>query len=114
MDKIEIAFQTEKLQAFYGSPKNVARKYGYEVEKKLRSRLDDLEAAQSLQDMRSLPGRWEELTHDRFGQFSARLHGGYRLIVKSQKQPPPAKADGGLDWHAIDSIFILEVVDYHD
>lgn len=64
--------------------------------------------------MRSLPDHWEELKQDRAGQFSARLHGGWRLIVRPQKQPAPSKPDGGLDWRNIDSIYIVEVVDYHD
>lgn len=84
------------------------------VAKKLQNRLDDLDAAQTMQDMRHTPGHWEELKRDRLGQFSAQLHGGYRLIVKPQKDPPPTKSDGGLDWHAIDSLFIIEIVDYHD
>ena len=61
-----------------------------------------------------LPGHWEELKNERAGQFSVRLHGGLRLIVKPQTQPPPAKPDGGLDWAAIDSLYIVEMVDYHD
>ena len=43
-----------------------------------------------------------------------RLAGGLRLIVAPTKQPPPAKADGGLDWQAVDDITVIEVVDYHD
>ena len=54
------------------------------------------------------------LTRDRAGQFSARVAGGLRLIVKPSRQPPPAKPDGGLDWPAIDSVTVIEVVDYHD
>lgn len=88
--------------------------YGSESAKKLKARLDDLDAAQCMDVMRTLPGHWEELKRDRAGQFSARLHGGLRLIVKPQKQPPPTKPDGGLDWLAIDSLYILEVLDYHD
>ena len=88
--------------------------YGPESAKKLKSRLDDLDAAHCMDVMRTLPGHWEELKHDRAGQFSARLHGGLRLIVKPQKQPPPTKPDGGMDWLAIDSLYILEVLDYHD
>ncbi len=88
--------------------------YGSESAKKLKARLDDLDAAQCMDVMRTLPGHWEELKRDRAGQFSARLHGGLRLIVKPQKQPPPTKPDGGLDWLAIDSLYILEVRDYHD
>ncbi|QTD45221.1 hypothetical protein [Ottowia testudinis] len=80
----------------------------------MQIRLDDLDAAANMAIMRTAPGQWEELSRDRAGQFSARLHGGLRLIVKPEKDPPPRKPDGGLDWTAIDAIIALEVTDYHD
>ena len=64
--------------------------------------------------MRHLPGHWEELLAKRHGQLSCRLAGGLRLIVKPTKQPAPTKPDGGLDWRAVDSVNVIEVVDYHD
>ena len=111
---MKIDFLNQKDKAFFESSKQVTRAHGPENEKKLRQRLDDLIDAKCMEVMRSLPGHWEELKNDRAGQFSARLHGGLRLIVKPQTQPPPAKPDGGLDWAAIDSIYIIEMVDYHD
>lgn len=111
---MEIEFLDPKFQARCHDPRQATKAYGIESAKKLKTRLDDLHAAQSMEVMRTLPGHWEELKRDRVGQFSARLHGGLRLIVKPQKQPPPTKIDGGLDWRAIDSLYILEVVDYHD
>ena len=76
----------------------------------------DVELVQDLRHLlhRRVGHRRRAAKHDRAGQFSARLHGGLRLIVKPQKQPPPTKPDGGLDWLAIDSIYIVEMVDYHD
>ena len=111
---MKIDFLNAKDKAFFESAKDVKKAHGAENDKKLRTRLDDLVDAQSMDDMRNLPGHWEELNNDRAGHFSARLHGGLRLIVKPQKQPPPTKPDGGLDWRAIDSIYIIEMVDYHD
>ena len=111
---MKIDFLSVKDKDFFENSKEVVKKHGPETAKKLQTRLDDLDAAQSMDDMRNLPGKWEELKNDRAGQFSARLQGGLRLIVKPQKQPPPTKPDGGLDWRAIDSITILEMVDYHD
>ena len=111
---MKIDFLSVKDKAFFESSKQVSRTHGPENAKKLQTRLDDLDAAQSMDDMRNLPGHWEELKLERAGQFSARLNKGLRLIVKPQKQPPPTKPDGGLDWRAIDSIHILEMVDYHD
>lgn len=110
----KIDFLSGRDKAFFENSKQVTKAHGFENAKKLSARLDDLDAAASMQVMRSLPGHWEELKDARAGQFSARLHGGLRLIVKPQKQPPPAKPDGGLDWAAVDSIYIVEMVDYHD
>ncbi|MHB1125183.1 MAG: type II toxin-antitoxin system RelE/ParE family toxin [Ramlibacter sp.] len=111
---MRIDFLAAKDKAFFEDSRRVTKAFGAEAAKKLKSRLDDLDAAQSMEVMRHLPGHWEELRKDRAGQFSVRLHGGLRLIVRPQKDPPPTKADGGLDWSAIDSIYIIEVVDYHD
>lgn len=113
-NNLKIDFLDIKDRTFFESSREVKKAHGAENEKKLRIRLDDLLDAQSMDDMRNLPGHWEELKLERAGQFSARLHGGLRLIVKPQKQPPPTKPDGGLDWRAIDSIYIIEMVDYHD
>lgn len=113
-NNLKIDFLSARDKEFFESSKQVTKAHGPENAKKLRRRLDDLDAAHSMEDMLGLPGHWEELKNDRAGQFSARLHGGLRLIVKPQKQPPPSKPDGGLDWPAIDSIYIVEMVDYHD
>jgi proteic killer suppression protein len=111
---LKVDFLDARAKAFLEDTKQVRKAHGAVAAKKLQQRLDDLEAAASMEVMRSLPGHWEELKHDRAGQFSAHLDGGLRLIVKPQQEPPPTKTDGGLDWSAIDAVFILEVVDYHD
>ena len=111
---MKIDFLSLKDKAFFEDSRQVIKTHGAEVSKKLKVRLDDLDAVQCMEHMRNLPGHWEELKHKRAGQFSARLHGGMRLIVKPQKHPPPTKPDGGLDWSAIDSIHIVEMVDCHD
>lgn len=90
------------------------RTYQKDAADKLAQRLDDLRAAAHMEVMRSLPGSWEELRGNRRGQFSCRLDKKLRLVVKPTKQPPPLKADGGLDWAAIDAVTVLEVVNYHD
>lgn len=111
---LKIDFLTTADKLFFENPRKTKAAYGEPSAKKLQNRLDDLHAAPSMETMRSLPGSWEELKGDRKGQFSVRLQDGRRLIVRPQKEPPPTKADGGLDWRAIDSIYIVEVVDYHE
>ena len=113
-NNLKIDFPNPKHKATLEDSRQVTKLYGPQTARKLGSRFDDLDATHSMGDMRSLPGHWEELNGGRSGQFSARLHGSYRLIVKPQKHPPPVKADGGLDWSAIDSIYIVDVVDHHD
>jgi proteic killer suppression protein len=90
------------------------RAYQKDAADKLAQRLDDLRAVSSMEAMRPLPGSWEELTGKRKGQFSCRLDKKLRLIIKPTRQPPPLKADGGLDWAATDAVTVLEVVNYHD
>ncbi|MDP3204234.1 MAG: type II toxin-antitoxin system RelE/ParE family toxin [Hydrogenophaga sp.] len=111
---MEVNFRDDRLKKLCELSAHRKKRFGEPVAGKLKARLDDLDAAQSLEDMRQLPGHWEELKGDRRGQFSCRLAGGMRLIVAPTRQPPPTKADGGLDWRAIDQVSILEVVDYHD
>lgn len=111
---MEVSFATEQLKRTCESPAERKKRFGEPFADKLRGRLDDLDAAQSMDDMRHLPGHWEELTGGRKGQLSCRLAGGLRLIVTPTCQPLPAKPDGGIDWRAIDPVNVLEVVDYHD
>lgn len=63
-------------------------------------RLDRLEAAQSLSDLRALPGnRLETLRGDRIGQFSIRINDQWRICFEW-----PAGSVGPLN---------VEIVDYH-
>jgi len=81
--------------------------------KKLETRLDDLQAAFCLEDLRNAAGKLHELKGNRKHQFSMTITGAKRLIIFSTKDPPPKKPDGGLDWSAIKEITLLEIKDYH-
>lgn len=86
--------------------------YGAQAEK-IRRRLDDLAAAMVLEDMKSLPGRCEELSGNRSGQLSLRLNGNYRLVFRPADDPPALNGHGGIDWTSVRAVEIVEVVDYH-
>lgn len=111
---MEVDFISDRLKKSCEDKSARQRAYQKDAANKLASRLDDLRAASSMETMRFLPGSWEELTGNRKGQFSCRLDKKLRLVVIPKRHPPPLKADGGLDWSAIDSITVLEVVNYHD
>jgi plasmid maintenance system killer protein len=110
---LEITFATKKLEKLMNSDEQLRISYGAKKAEQLRRRLDDLDAAVCLEDMRELPGRCEELTSDRKGELSMRVSANDRLIFRPDHDPLPRKPDGGLDWNRVTRIVILEVVDYH-
>ena len=95
------------------SDKKLNSTYGDEMARKIRARLDDIAAADCLEDMKTLPGRCHELASDRAGQLGVSLKGQYRLVFTPDHDPPMLKKDGGLDWLHITKIKVVEVVDYH-
>jgi len=93
--------------------KLLVRRHGSVRAKKIRRRLDDLRAAETLEDMRHVPGRCHELGGTRSGQLSLDLDGPYRLIFQPANDPIPRKPDGGLDWTRITAVLIIAVEDTH-
>ena len=111
---MDIVFRTRKLEKQCNDAKEASRTWGAEQAKRLRSRLDDLQAALTLAVMRTLPGRAHELAGDREGQISIDLKHPYRLIIVPANNPVPRKPDGGLDWDNVTAIRVWEVSDTHD
>ena len=110
---MDVVFAAEKLQRQLSNQRELKRRWGEDGAKKITLRLQQLAAAVSLEDTRQLPGRCHELTADRAGTLAVDVHQGYRLIFRPSTVPPPTKADGGLDWSEVDSVTVLEIVDYH-
>lgn len=110
---MDVAFATEKLAKVMNSDSKLSQTYGADMAKQIRKRLDDLDAAATLDDMRTLPGRCEELTGDRAGQLSVRVSANDRLIFRPDHDPRPEREDGGLDWTQVTAVEVIEVVDYH-
>lgn len=63
--------------------------------------------------MKTLPGRYEELSGDRKEQFSVRLTANFRLILEPKHDPGLLQLSGGLDWKRITAVTVIEVIDYH-
>ncbi len=110
---MDVSFQTTKLKKLCTDNQHAERKLGPKKAKKLRLRLDDLQAASCLNDLRYAPGRLHELTGNRTGQFALDLEHPYRLIFVPQHKPPPQTSSGGLDWTQITAVEIIEIIDYH-
>ena len=112
---MRISFKSADLRGLCNDDKLLRRQFGEKGRKKIRQRLDELDAADTLAVIGRLPGpRCEELKGSRAGTFSVRVHDGYRLIFIPDHDPVPRKDDGGFDWPAITAIRIEAIEDYHD
>lgn len=112
---MDIVFKTKKLEKICNSQKLLQKEFGHEQAKKIRQRLDELSAAEVLEDISHLPPpRCHELSGNMKGRFSVDLRQPYRLIFEADKNPPPVKNDGGIDITKITAIRVLGVEDTHD
>ena len=110
---MQVSFTDERLAVSCSDSRKRKSIHGINRGKKIGIRLDDLKAAESLQDMRSLPGKCHELKGDRSGTLALPLDGLYRLIIEPDHDPLPMKEDGGLDWHQVTRVTVIRIEDYH-
>jgi proteic killer suppression protein len=111
---MDIAFRDDKLRTTCNTLREARGRLGTVMAKKLFQRLDELRAANTLADMRSIPAaHCHELTGDRKGQLAVDLKQPYRLIFVVANDPVPRKEDGGLDWQKVTAIEIVKWEDYH-
>jgi proteic killer suppression protein len=108
-----IYFATTKLRKICSEHARIVKEWGRVRAKKVQLRLDELNAAEVLEDLRNAPGGLHELKGDRRGQLALDLDGPYRLILMSADNPVPEREDGGLDWDRVRAVTILKVEDYH-
>ena len=106
-------FATGKLHRQLNSTAKARQAHGDLMAKKIGLRLQQMQAARSLADLRNLPGRWHELTGDLKGSLACDLVHPHRMIFRPTADPPPRRLDRGLDWSAVDSVTISDITDYH-
>jgi plasmid maintenance system killer protein len=111
---MDIIFGTTKHQKLFNDRGKLTKKYGPRQADLIKRRLDDLRAAEVLEDIGKLPpARCHELVGDREGQLSIDLVHPYRLIIVPANNPIPRKEDGGLDWSRVTAVEIVGVEDTH-
>ena len=112
---MDIIFKTKKFRKECNNHKLLVRAYGKRRAGLIRRRLDEFQAANSLDELRHLPGpRCHELKGNRAGQFSVDLDHPYRLIFCPENDSLPQRANGGLDWKRITVIKIIGIEDTHE
>jgi len=110
---MNITFKQKKLQKISNDDRKLFKELGKIRAKKLKQRLGELRAAETLEDVRYLPGNYHELTKNRKGQWACDLDQPYRLIFTPLEQPIPEDNDGKYIWIEILDVEIIEIADYH-
>lgn len=86
---MELTYKNEKLQNICENSKynkELVKKYGIEVAKKLPQRIKELKAFNSLNDVPTNPPfRRHKLTGDRDNQFAISITNQYRLIFRQKE-----------------------------
>lgn len=111
---MKIYYHTKKLEKVCTQEREMHKKLGDEMARKLKQRLMELRAAETLSDISHLPPpRLHELSGNRAGQFSVDLVHPQRLLFIPANEPVPLKEDGGIDREQVTEVEILEIVDTH-
>jgi plasmid maintenance system killer protein len=110
---MEIEFKSNKFRKECDSFKLLVKAQGQQRAKLLLRRLQHLVAAESLEDLRKVPGRYH-LLKNRGWQISADLDGPYRLIFEVADYPVPLKENGELDWRGVTEVIIIGIEDTHE
>jgi plasmid maintenance system killer protein len=112
---LEVSFDDPDLAEMCASEKVLLRKCGTVRARKIQQRIKDLRAAETLEDMRKLPGRCHELHGNWAGHLSLDLDHPYRLLFRPVDAPEPEPGSGGgLDWKQVRRVAIVEIVDTHE
>lgn len=110
-----ILFKTAKLEKECNNENLMVRRFGPLRARLLKRRLNELQAADTLDLLRHLPqARCHELKGNRKGQLSVDLDHPYRLIFEPADNPIPEKSDGGLEWNKVTKVRIIGVENTHE
>ncbi len=109
---MEVGFDDPRLEKLCRSEKELRKQFGVVRARKLEARIKSLTAAESLDEMRQLPGRCHELTANLAGILSLDLDHPYRLLFRPKDATAPG-AGGGLDWKQVTSVVLMSVTDTH-
>lgn len=111
---MDISFTNKKLASLCNSESRLRGKYGPRMGKRIQQRLRELDAAVTLEVMRTLPqARCHELTANLKGLLAVDLVHPDRLAFKPDHDPFPTRPEGGLDWEKVTKVVIVGIGDYH-
>lgn len=110
---MEISFATSKLAKLCNSEKKLRGCHGPRMAAVIQQRLMDLDAAETLESMRNIPGRCHQLAENLNGLFAVDLVHPDRLVFAPDHDPVPRLSGGGVDWSKVTKIEVAGIGDYH-
>lgn len=111
---MDILFRERKLEKQCNRHSELVRAHGSRRAQLIRARLDALQAATCMEDLRNVPGRLHELSGNRKGQLSFDLDHPYRLLFVPNHSPVPSTEERGMDWERVTAVRILGIEDTHE
>ena len=98
---MNISYKNKKIEKVCTDAKVSDRTYGKEMSEKIHMRIDEIQAADTVEEMILYHvGRCHSLTNNRKGQFAVDLVHPYRLVFEKHGDE-------------IQVAHIMEIVDYH-
>ena len=110
---MDISFTDKKLEKLANDDRKMLKELGKLRAEKFKSRLAQLKSANTLEDVRNLPGNYHELTSNRKGQWACDLDQPYRLVFTPHENPIPSNKDGQYVWLEITGVEVIEIINYH-
>ncbi|MBQ8072043.1 MAG: killer suppression protein HigA [Bacteroidales bacterium] len=110
---MDVLYRSEHLRKCAEDKKYSVKKLGTIRSSKYMQRIADLLLAETLEDVRNLPGNYHELTANRKGQWAVSLDGPYRLIFVPHEDPIPTDQYGKYLWIEIKGVEVIGIDNYH-
>ena len=110
---MEVTYKNNHLQKCAENETYSIRKLGIMRSKLYLERIGNLMSADTLEDVRYLPGNFHDLKGNRKGQWACSLDNPYRLIFEPHEDPIPTNPDGQYIWLEIKGVEIIEIENYH-
>ena len=111
---MRVVYRTRTLEKACNRQKDGDRLWGRQIAGKVRLRVTQIRAADTLADLRQLPGaRFHQLRDNRAGQYAMDLTENWRIIVEPWNELRSEIIDGDVNEKDVRTVRIRDVEDYH-
>ena len=110
---MEITFRNKKLEKLANDYRKCQKEFGEIRAKLYHRRLQDLQNANTLDDVKYMPGNYHDLVGNRKGKWGCDLDQPYRLVFEPHENPIPKDEHRWYIWSDIKGVEIIEIINYH-